>query len=32
MLALITAPYLEQVLSKKWLNWLIWAIIAVIGV
>ncbi len=32
MLALITAPYLEQVLSKKGLNWLIWSIIAVIGV
>ncbi|MDF1584376.1 MAG: glycosyltransferase family 39 protein [Methyloprofundus sp.] len=32
MLALITAPYLEQVLSKKWLNWLIWGISALIGV
>ena len=31
MLALITAPYLDEVLSKKWLNWLIWMIVALIG-
>ena len=31
MLALITAPYLDEVLSKKWLNRLIWTIIALIG-
>lgn len=31
MLALITAPYLDEVLSKKWLNRLIWIIIAIIG-
>lgn len=31
MLALITAPYLEEVLSKKGLNWLLWSIITLIA-
>jgi 4-amino-4-deoxy-L-arabinose transferase-like glycosyltransferase len=31
MLALITAPYLEEVLSSKWLNRLIWGLIALIA-
>ncbi|MCK5355974.1 MAG: glycosyltransferase family 39 protein [Methyloprofundus sp.] len=31
MLALITAPYLETVLAKKWLNRIIWTIIALIA-
>lgn len=31
MLALITAPYLEEVLAKKWLNRLIWTVIAIIA-
>ncbi|NOQ13882.1 MAG: hypothetical protein GQ583_05280 [Methyloprofundus sp.] len=31
MLALITAPYLTEVLAQKWLNRLIWSIIAIIA-